>query len=204
MATQLGQRGRLLLAVLLLALVVSSWRTLSLEGQKREVASEYQQARQELGQLVKEHGLLEKELEGVRGQAATATEDVQALRKELARLQQNLDETATELASTQHEREALQQENATLAAQFEAVTEEKQQLEAKLSSMKELRLAIRAVREKMAERRWAAWHARIAAQKAEDDRWLAEGNRGYIVRNGVPTLGVATRLQVRVLDPQSK
>ena len=40
------------------------------------------------------------------------------------------------------------------------------------------------------------------AQRAEDERRLAAGNRGYLVRDGVTTLRSATKLQVRVLDPQ--
>ena len=198
------QRARLLFGLLLIGLAAASWRAIALEGQKRQIADEYRKARQELGQLVQEQGLLKQELEGVRGQAASATEEVQALRTELARLQQNLDDTSAQLASAQQERQTLQQENTTLASQLDAVTEEKQQLEARLSNIKELRLAIRTVRDKMAERRWAAWQAHIAAQRTEDERLLAEGNRGYIVRDGVTTLGVATHLQVRVLDPQSK
>ena len=48
-----------------------------------------------------------------------------------------------------------------------------------------------------------AWRARAEAQRVEDQRRLAEGNRGYVVREGQPTVGGATTLHVRVLEPQT-
>ncbi len=196
-------RGRIIVGALLVALAVASWRTFSLEGEKHRLEGSYERARAQLVRLLDEHGLLEEELTGAVDEAGIVGAEVQTLRREMARLQKRLDETMVDLTALQAEREALVQENITLAEELEIVTSEKQQLEAKFSSIKELRLALRSVKRKMRDRRWAAWRARVAAQKTKDERLLAEGNRGFIVRDGQATLGVGTKLHVRVLEPQS-
>ncbi len=203
MARKPIQRGRIIVGALLVALAVSSWRTFSLEGEKRRLEGSYERARAQLVRLLDEHGLLEEELTGAVDEAGITGVEVQTLRREMARLQKRLDETMVGLTALQIEREALVQENMSLAEELEIVTSEKQQLEAKFSSIKELRLALRSVKRKMRDRRWAAWRARVAAQRTKDERLLAEGNRGFIVRDGQATLGVGTKLHVRVLEPQS-
>ena len=50
--------------------------------------------------------------------------------------------------------------------------------------------------------RLAGWRAHIEASKIADQEQLAVGNRGFIVRQGTPTLGSRNQLQVRVLEPQ--
>lgn len=197
------QRGRFVLGALLLALALLSWRTLSLEGEKRRVSESYDRARRELSQLVQEHGLLENELSGAQTKARSADEEVLALRTELARLQQRLTESTAQLSSLQQEREILRRENLSLAQQLELIRQEKQQLEGRLSSLKELQLAMRDVKGQMRDRRWASWKARIEVQRGRDQELLASGNRGYLVRDGKPTFASGTRMQVRVLAPET-
>jgi hypothetical protein len=84
------------------------------------------------------------------------------------------------------------------------VSEEKTLLEQKMRSIRELRLAIHAVKQQMWAKRRHEWLAKLEVQRAEDERRLAEGNRGYLVRDGSTTLKSATKLQVRVLDPESQ
>ncbi len=199
----MSRQARVVLGILLIALAALSWRTLSLEGDKRRVNESYDRARRELSQLVQEQGLLESELSGVRTKARSADDEVRALRGELARLQQRLAESTAELTSLQEERASLQRENMGLAQQLELIRQEKQQLEGRLSSLKELRLAIHDVKEQMRDRRLASWKSRIEAQRARDQERLAVGNRGYLVREGKPTFAGGARLQVRVLAPET-
>lgn len=217
-------RGQIMVGVMLVAVLAASWRTVSLEGKRRHLGLAYEQAQQELSHLQRERALLthelsqlhedrvdqheervvlERELSGVRQRAGTVVEQVRTLRQELSRLQQRVDITIGELASARHDQETLRDENASLATQLELVTAEKQQLEAKLSSIQELKHAYRQVKQKIRARRIAAWRTRKEAQKSQDQRWSTEGNRGYIVRDGVLTVGIGTKLHVRVLEPQA-
>lgn len=207
MARQVRSRVHVIIAVLLVALVALSWRMFSLEGQTRHLDQAYERARQELDRLQAEHGLLEDELLGARGHASTVEAAVESLRQELTRLQQRLGETTEELTGLRRAHDALQRDNTSLVEQLARVTEERQQLQAKFSSIKELQLALLSLKRKMREERWAAWRARWAARRearqAEDAQGLAQGNRGYVVRDGQPTLDIGTRLQVRVHEPSS-
>jgi hypothetical protein len=51
---------------------------------------------------------------------------------------------------------------------------------------------------------WQRWTTRAVAQRTVDEQRLTQGNRGLLVRNGLPTTGPRTTLQVRVLDPQTE
>ena len=90
MPKQSDRKGRLIVGVLLVALIASSWRMFTLEGQNRRIDQAYDRAQQELNYLLKEHGLLETELEGVVGDAVTSVSEVGTLRGELTRLQQKV------------------------------------------------------------------------------------------------------------------
>ncbi len=188
---------RILFAVLCLLVIGSLWRTVSVERDTRQITQAYQQARQMVEQLETERTHLNQELSSAHETLEGQTSALGNLQQELKSLQVRLDQTAGELAALQREHEQLQGEHTSLLT-------EKQQLEAKLSSLKELRLAIHDVRRKMWNERLTAWHAHIQQVKEADQRQLAEGNRGYIVRDGAPTLGASQRLRVHVLEPQSQ
>ena len=195
-------RGRYVLLVLAALLLASLWRTASTERQKRRVADAYRQAQQQLQQLEAERTHLNGELVQAHQTIEEQAGNVSGLQQELKGLQDRLDRTTTDLASLQREHGELHQRNDSLTEQLSAVTAERQQLETKLSSLKELRLAIHDVKRKMWNERWAAWRARIEALRAADQEQLALGNHGYVVRNGVTTLGSSEKLQVHVLQPQ--
>ena len=196
-------RGRYLLIVLAIIAVGSLWRTVSVEREKRNLADAYEKARQLVNQLGTERSQLSDELKAAQGTIEGKDTDLKSLQDELTRVHSELNDTGIELASIRREHEQLREHNASLNAQIVSIETEKQQLEAKLSSIAELRLAIRDVKRKMGEERWAAWRARIEAAKAEDRRLLAEGNRGYVVRDGVPTLGESRHMHVHVLEPHA-
>lgn len=196
-------QGRLLLVALVAIVVISLWRATSVEQQKRQIAKAYDEAKQVLAQLETDRGRLSEELERAgRTMSAQAT-DLQALQQELSRVEGEMQQTVSELAILHQEHAQLREQNTSLASQLSSVTTEKQQLEARLSSLKELRLAIRDVKRKVWEDQWATWRARVQAQREEDQRRLASGNRGYLVRDGVTTLGSEVRLRVHVREPQA-
>jgi len=146
--------------------------------------------------LQQERAQLSAELADARTTIDDQTGRLANLQQDLQGVQQRLDSTVAEVASLQQERTQLRQRNASLA-------ERQQQLEAKLASIKELRLAIHDIKRKMRDERWAAWQQHIDAQRVEDQQRLLAGNRGYVVRSGVPTLGQGTQVRVHVLQPES-
>ena len=201
MATRTNQ----LIGLVLVALVVGSlWRAVSVEQDKRRIAESYQQAQEMVKQLEDERSHLNDELVNARQTVEGQAGNITNLQQELQGVQEKLDQTVVELASLQRDHALLRQQNASLSSQLGSVMTEKQQLEAKLSSLKELRVAIRDVKRRMWNERWVAWRARIETLKREDEERLASGNRGYIVRQGVSTLGSGQKLQVHVLEPQTQ
>jgi len=191
------QEGRILLWLLIVAAVVSGVLATKSELDKRRLLSTYAQATSALAQLEQERTHLSKELASARDTMDIQTNDLSHLQAYLAQVEQ-------ELGTLRREHSQLLQTNLTLVGQLAAVTQEKQELQAKLASLKELKAAIRAVKQQIWQQRWQAWLARIEAQRTEDQRKLAQGNRGFVVREGVPTLGPVAKLRVRVLEPQTQ
>ena len=201
----MATRTNRVIVLVLVALVVGSlWRAVSVEQDKRRIAESYQQAQEMVKQLEDERSHLNDELVNARQTVEGQAGNITNLQQELQGVQEKLDQTVAELASLQRDHALLRQQNASLASQLGSVMTEKQQLEAKLSSLKELRVAIRDVKRKMWNERWAALQARIETLKREDQERLVSGNRGYIVRQGVSTLGSSRKLQVHVLEPQTQ
>ena len=197
-------RVRLLLLILAVVAIASLGYAVSVGHQKRQIAASYTQAQQMVKELEQERSHLSGELSQAQQTIEGQTGNMAHLQTELQAVHERLQTTMTEIAALQHEHEHLRQENTSLSAQLSSVMTEKQQLEAKLSSLKELRVAIRDVKRRMWNERWAAWRARIETLKREDEERLASGNRGYIVRQGVSTLGSGQKLQVHVLEPQTQ
>ena len=202
MPTANSKKGRLLMLGLLVIAGISLWRTVSVEHEKRELASGYEKAKQSLAELESERAELSNELVSARDTLNDKEENLQGLQQQLSEVQTRLDATVVDLASLQQDHERLREANASLTTQLSSVVTEKQQLEAKLSDIKQLRLAIRDVRQKINERRWAAWRERVDAQRQADAQALASGNRGYLVQGGQPTFAAGRKLQVQVLDPE--
>ena len=194
--------GRYLLLGLAVLLIASLWRTVWVEREKRRVAASYEAAQQTLAQLQEERAQLMLELQQAQGTIEGQSGDLGQLHEQLEGLQGRLEDTVAELASLQRAHEQLRTQHTSLTAQLDSVTTEKRQLEARLSSIKELKLAIRDVKHKMWGERWVTWRARAEALKRADQERLAKGNRGYLVRDGVPTQELGTKLQVRVLEPE--
>ncbi|MBI2885419.1 MAG: hypothetical protein HYY15_04520 [Candidatus Omnitrophica bacterium] len=161
---------------------------------RRQLASAYSQAQASLAELNAQYA-------AAQAVAAGQAEQLTDLHVELARIHSELDALQSEVA-------VLHAANHSLQQQLALTTQEKDALQAKFASIKELKLALRDVRAKMWRERWQGMLARFqqwrpAARLARhDDVDFGQGNRGFVVREGVPTLGSVTKLQVRVLEPQ--
>ena len=206
MAQRMTRQGRVILAVLALAVVASLWRTVAVERQKREVAQSYEEAQRLVQELTAERDHLSGELLETRQTVEDQAGSLANLQQELASVQGQLNETVAQITSLQRDYAKLESRNSSLSEQLEAAVAEKAQLQAKLSSLKELRLAIRDVKHKLRAERWAAWgtwwRERAQRTRETDQARLASGNRGYVIKQGKSTLGASPRLHVHVLEPQ--
>ena len=129
------RENRAVFVVLGLLLIVSLWRMVAVEREKRRIAAAYAQAQQLAQQLEAERAHLNTELGSARQTIEGQAGDVTNLRSEVQGLQSKLDQTVAEFASLQREHEQLRQRSASLETQLTSVTTEKQQLEAKLFSV---------------------------------------------------------------------
>ena len=192
--------GQVLLFMMLSAgLAVSSLITTKTLLDKRALSSAYATAQGELAQLRQDRRQLSQALAQTQQTVGEQATDVARLQTELTRIEAALEHAQQDVAR-------LQQDNASLTRQASEAAHATQRLEAKLSSIQELKAAIRDIRRKMWQEHWQAWRARINEQRREDQRRVARGNRGFVVREGTSTLASAslTKVQVRVLEPQSQ
>ena len=150
-----------------------------------------------------------------------AQEETQ-LKGDLATAQQHLSDTATEVARLDQVAQGFGQQVAQLSGQvtqvqqsYDQVRQEREELLQRvldletermlllrrLSSIDDLRLAIREAIETRKSERQAHWLSLIRTQRMADMQESASGNRGYLVRDGRPTMNNATVL-IRVHDPE--
>ena len=198
------RKGRWIILLFAALTFASLWRTVYIEREKQRVKHAYDEAQQMVAELERQRSQLSGEVDTARKTITGQADELNGLQSQLKSVQDRLDKTVADLASLQREHEQLQQHDESLTSQVGALQAQKQQLEVKLSSLKELRLAIRDVKRKMRDERWAAWRAHIEGLKKADQERLASGNRGYVIREGTPTLGSETTLRVHVLQPQSQ
>ena len=200
-----SRRTNLLLLIgLAVIAAVSAWRMISMDAERVRVTASNLQLKGTVQQLEAEHARLTQALSEARQTVDAQTGDLTGLRQELETAQVTLDRTVTELASLKRDFTDAQEQNDALEDQLSSVMLEKQQLETKLSDVKQLKLAIRDIRNKVWQQRWASWRARLQAHRHGDEDRLASGNQGYIIRDGVPTLGAAPQMHVHVLEPQAQ
>lgn len=196
--------GRVIVWVLTASLILSGAVATKFAVDRRRLATAYDQAHTALIQLEQERADLNDELGQAKLSLDSQASELEGLQHELGRVQTRLSQAEQEIGRLQYEQASLRQGNVNLIDQLTTVVQEKQALEAKLSSLHELKVAMRSVKQKLHEERWQAWLAHVEARRAEDERRLAQGNRGYVVHEGVSTLGSRSTMQVRVLDPEAK
>ena len=196
--------GRILLLVLTIALVISTIVTIKTEREKRQLGSAYANAQALLADVRHERDSLNDELTKAREIVETQAADLRQLQEELNGLQAHLKDSEDEITKLQADHLQLETTNTQLNQELALTVEEKRALEAKLSSITELKLAIRSVKQRLRQERWESWLAHVQAEREQDQRDSAYGNRGFLVHEGISTLGSSNKLQVRVLDPQAQ
>lgn len=150
-----------------------------------------------MAEYKREVDLKEKELEE---KISGLSEEKERLLKQISEIDEKLSQTQNLLAQMKQEKEKLSTENSILVektrkleAQIYNLSEEKLELERRLSSLVELKRAMREVKLK-------EYRKRIEEVKKRNAEGLLLGNRGYLIKDGKPT--VHPKFIIRVLPPQ--
>ena len=200
--------GRILILVLIVAVVASWILTFKTERDKRRLAGALEQAQASVDALEQERLQLSGDLAQVSETLTGRDSQLESIQTELNGLKDQLHDAVQEIARLQTEQSGMYVRQASLTEQLDTANLDRDEMHAKLSSIKELKAAILTVKHHLREQRHQVWLAKAEAQRAEDQQRLAQGNRGFVVRDGSSTLAVAprlgTKLQVRVLEPQSE
>ncbi len=193
------------LAALLLGggvLAVFMWSTArTLKAENDTLQQELAQRSLLIAQLHHKEQGLQQELTVVKAQFSDTTHEVARLDQHAQDLTQHMERLTQEVALVQEATIKAQHERDALMQQVLGLEQERLSLRRRLASLPELRLAIR-----------ETISARKAAQRAQRKRLLAAkraaarltapiaGNRGYLIREGRPTIGRGT-VWVRVHEP---
>ena len=196
-------------AVLIVLIGVVALAIVAIKGEldKRKLAEGYAKAQTTIRQLEDDWVRLNQNLSEARQTVDTQSADLSQLHTQFEEIQARLAQTDEEVTHLRADYVKLQETNTDLSDRLALATKEHEALQAKLSSVHELKLGLRDLRQKIWKQRWQAWLDHIQTQRQGAATQLAQGNRRYVVRNGASTLCAATpstRLQVRVLDPETQ
>lgn len=129
-------------------------------------------------QLTAEKNALDLQLKETLEQLTLVTEELTGAKSKI-----------TTLEKTNYDLLAMQQE---LKNRVGLIAQEKEALEAKLNSLDELKKAIRDLKLKIRQER-------LAAHKQREDKQIVEGNRGYLIYQGVSTIKGKVKIEVTPL-----
>ena len=201
------ERRQIVLWVLLcLALgvaVLSVVRYRKLEQEKQVVQRLLDETSQALYQSEEEKAHLNADLATTSAQLSTANQQVGKLQSDLTQAQTQMGQMETQIALLNKRQRELEASNAALTGQVAGLQSDKQALEARLGSLDELRKAIKEVKVHMKQERIQVRLARIETFKQQDQEKLRRCNRGFFVRDGVPTSITTRSYRVRVLPAES-
>lgn len=196
-------RGTLVIAMVAALGAVGLWRhARTLREENRQLMANVEQRDLVITRLKQNERLLQGELTVAQAHLAATSEEVdrldqqaQQLEGQVQRLNHDVDRFQQAYAQTREEREAL-------LAHVTDLEQERAILARRLSSLAELRLAIHDAIETRKQAQGRERQLRTQAQREAQAQWLAEGNRGYLIREGQPTIGRSTMwIKVHELEP---
>ena len=191
------QGGILLLALLLLVLSVFSLsRYAPILKAKQELERQNQEARAQLLKLRSDLDSLADRLEGqkvVNQEMRTENDD---LRVNIAKLQEDLSITNEQLELLTSSLLVLNRENASieedrliLSERLEKILQDNKNILVKIGSVKELQVMIKEIRKQMSENK-------MLLRERLDEQALAEGNKGFVIKNGETTYPPKVHIEV--------
>jgi archaellum component FlaC len=151
---------------------------------------------QEGRRLKIELGEARKNLAATAGEVARLDLQAQTFGKEVDRLSQDVQKFQSAYLQAHEERGELMQKVLLLE-------QEKANLAKRLNSVDDLKLAIRDAIESRKQSQQAQRLRMLKAQRESQERWLSQGNRGFLIRDGRPTVNKGT-VWIRVHEPETR
>ena len=188
-------------ALLITGIVVAVWLR-SLHWENQQLQAIINQRNAVITQLAQEESRLRLELGEAKTHLADTTSEVARLDQQAQGLGEQIQALTVEVNRVQASYTQVHAERAQLIQQVMDLEQERTTLRRRLSSVEELKTAIQEAIDirKVAKQveRLAILHAKRQAEAVA----IANGNRGYLIRDGRPTIGHTT-VWIRVHDPQA-
>ena len=192
------KKNRLLILVALLTGVslFSVYQYGSTLYEKQKILNSLTHIKSEVSNLRQERKRLAEQLDENIHLTRSLAENNQLLQSSVEHKQKELDRLRKELVSMQASMESLQSdlkkleiENLALSQEKVKIAEEKSLLETRFNSIRELKKAISALRKRGRK-------VRMTMKPKKDYLVPNQGNRGYIIKDGKPTLGAKVMIKV--------
>lgn len=123
-------------------------------------------------------------------------EKIAQLDAKLLAAEKTIDKLSNDVLVLGQDNLKLKEESFNLKAQAQQLLQEKEKLEARLSSLKELKIAIREVKVKIHRENVEKLKARIKRLKELDEQKLAEGNQGFIIKEGKTLFKTSLNIEI--------
>jgi archaellum component FlaC len=189
-------------SLLLIGVLVAAWlRSLQWENQQLQAIISQRDA--VIAQLAQEESRLKLELGEAKTHLAQTTDEVARLDQQAQGLGEQIQALTAEISRIQNSYLQVRAERAQLIQQVLDLEQERAALRRRLSSVEELKVAIQEAIDMRKAARQAERLAILEARREAQEAALANGNRGYLIRDGRPTLGHTT-VWIRVHDPQEQ
>lgn len=193
----LKRTGIFLIAVLLLGLSAFSLsRYAPLLKAKQEIEKQNQEARELLVKLDSDLNVLSDRLEEqiktnqqIHAENNSLKENFKKVQDDLNITNEQLEILTTSLLSLNRENAVLEENNQMLAERLESILEDKQSMLAKINSIQELKKMIVEIKKQVIENR-------AHLKKKIDERKLADGNKGFVVKDGIETYKQKINIEV--------
>lgn len=190
----------LLLGVLVMA-ALALW-VLMLQRKNEQLVQALAERTLVVTQLEARQQQLQERLTQTGLQALDSASEVERLQRQTAHLEAQVGWLSQNLRDLKGAYERVRIERTQLADEVGHLERQQAELSHRLASVPDLQQAMReAVRVRRRDRR-QAWLAQIAQQREQDRTAAQQGNRGYVVYEGTPTLTSGPRLSIRVLNPE--
>lgn len=176
---------------------------LHLQRQQEQLRETIAERAAVITQLEAQHHELQQALEQARAAASSAGTEVEQLQAQRTQFETQVTALTQNVRELQQAYQRLAEERDALKQWVQALEHQQQALEQRLASVSELHKALRQayrVRAKDRLERWRQWLTRLHRAPSEP---RAEGNNGYLIRDGQPTTS-SNRLSIRVLDPTAE
>ena len=203
---------RVLLTLALLGVAIAGGLSylwiLSLQGENRTLSTALSQRDGMIGTLQQQRHQLTAELGSAKASLASTTMEVARLDQQAQRLSTDMGRLSDEVQQAHDSYSQVSDERDRLMQRVLDLEQERTSLTAPLASVDALRVAIREAIEARRQAETARRQSLVQERRAAELQLVADGNQGYLVRDGKPTMGqnvgAGGGLVIRVLEPQAQ